>query len=111
MRYNVNTLKRNNNQKQGTEYSKQQKNKHSDKEVQGGQNMQQSKIYQSKIKPEVRVILEFPKPTAESQQAESEFIGLLKSLYLEKFLKNYMQEEESALESLSTKGKEEQNHE
>lgn len=85
------------------EYSKQHQNMHSDKEQQSGQNMQQSISYESKTKPKVKVILEFPEDTEEAKQSESEFISLLKKLYLEKVLKSYMQEEELALESSTTK--------
>lgn len=73
--------------------------------------MQQSISYESKTKPKVKVILEFPEDTEEAKQSESEFISLLKKLYLEKVLKSYMQEEESALKSSSTKVKEDESHE
>lgn len=46
--------------------------------------MQKSISFQSESNPKVQVILEFPKVTKESKQAESEFISLLKSVYLEK---------------------------
>lgn len=73
--------------------------------------MQQNLSYQSKTKPEVKVVLEFTEYAEESKHAESEFVSLLKKKYLEKVFKGYGQEEESALESSTTKEKEEKRHE
>lgn len=98
-------------QRRETEYSYQKGNSHSSKEQQSGQSMQKSISFQSESNQKVQVILEFPEPTKEAKQAESEFIGLLKAVYLEKILKSYMQEEESALESISTIDKEDNSHE
>ena len=111
MRYYNKALKQESEQGRETEYSYQNENSQSSKEQQSRQSMQKSISFQSGSNPKVQVILEFPEVTKESKQAESEFIGLLKSVYLEKILKSYMQEEESALESISTIDKEDNSHE
>lgn len=76
------------------EYPQRVENIHSDEELLHEQNMKKNIVYQSKNKSKVKVILEFAEVTEEAKKAENEFISLLKSVYLDKVLKNYMQEEE-----------------
>lgn len=95
MLYNNNVLKQ-----PETEYGQSESNKISQEQVVGECGSVQLETFTTYQNKGIKVVLEFPKES--DKKAESEFIDMLKGIYLNKIQIGSMQSDSEAVQSLST---------